>query len=109
MAEIVKVLGQAKPAAAVLADGYTVPALTTAVVSTVAVCEQGGAQTRFRIAVAVAGAADAPEQYLVYDAALDANETKTFTLGLTLGAGDVVRVRSSSGSVSFNLFGAETT
>jgi hypothetical protein len=107
MAETLKVLGQAKPAAATLTDAYAVPALTSAVVSTITVCEQAGVATTFRISVAVAAAADAPAQYLVFDAALDANEPISLTIGVTLGAGDVVRVRSASGSVSFNLFGTQ--
>lgn len=108
MAETIKVLGQLKPAATTLSTLYTVPAATSTVSSTLTVCEQAGAATTFRISVAVAGAADDPKQYLVYDAALAANETKTFTLGITLAATDIVRVYSTSGDVSFNLFGAES-
>lgn len=104
----IKVLGQLKPAAATLLALYTAPAATSVVVSSIVVCEQAAAATSFRISVAIAGAADAPPQYLAYDAALAANETKAFTLGITLGATDVVRVRSLSGNVSFNAFGEET-
>jgi hypothetical protein len=107
MSEAIKVLGQLIPGAATLSDLYAVPALNFTVVSTLTVCEQGGAAAAFRISVAVAGAADAPAQYLAYDTALAANETKAFTLGITLGAGDVVRVYSDTGDVSFNLFGSE--
>lgn len=109
MTEVIKVLGQLKPAAATLSTLYTVPGATTVVSSSITVCEQAGAATTFRISVAIAGAADDPKQYLVWDAALAANETKAFTLGITLGAADVVRVRSTSGSASFNIFGAETS
>lgn len=109
MAEVVKVLGQSKPAAATLTALYTVPALTTAVGSSLMVCEQSGVATTFRVSVAVAGAADAVAQYIVYDAPLQANESKAFTIGLTLGAADVVRVQSLSGSVSLSLFGAENS
>lgn len=109
MAETIKVLGQLKPAATTLSTLYTVPAATTAVSSTITVCEQAAAATTFRISIAVAGAADDPKQYIVYGAALAANETKSFTLGITLAATDVVRVYSASGNVSFNMFGAENT
>lgn len=104
----IKVLGQLKPAAATLLALYTVPGATATVLSSITVCEQAGAATSFRVSVAVAGAADAVQQYLAYDTALAANETKAFTLGITLGAADVVRVRSLSGNVSFNAFGEET-
>lgn len=109
MAEAIKVLGQLKPAAATLLALYTVPVGGTAVVSTVTVCEQSGAATAFRLSIAVAGAVDAPPQYFAYDVSIAGNETKGFTLGITLGAGDVLRCYSLAGSVSFGAFGAETT
>jgi|SRR6267378_1033781 len=109
MAETRKVLGQAFPAAVTLAPLYTVPAATQAVSSTVTICEQAGVATTYRISVAVAGAADTPAQYVAFDSPLQANETKGFTIGMTLGAADVIRVRSASGNVSFNAFGVELT
>lgn len=109
MAETIKVLGQSKPAAATLTDCYTVPSPKTAVVSTLTICEQSGTATTVRVSVAVAGAADTTAQYIAYDMPLEANETKALTLGLTLAATDVVRGRSASGSVSFNIFGVEST
>jgi len=69
--------------------------------STVTICEQAGVATTYRISVAVAGAADTPAQYVAFDSPLQANETKGFTIGMTLGAADVIRVRSASGNVSF--------
>lgn len=108
MAEVIKVLGQAIPAATTLTALYTVPALTSTVVSTITVCNQGVATT-FRISVAVAGAADTPKQYLCFDVALAAAEVRAFTLGMTLGAADVVRVYAGTATVSFNAFGAETS
>jgi hypothetical protein len=109
VAEARKILGQAIPTAATLVALYTVPAATDAVVSTVTVCEQAGAPTTYRISVAKAGAADTPMQYVAFDAPLLANETKGFTLGITLTATDLIRVRSASGNVSFNAFGVELT
>lgn len=108
MAEVIKVLGQANPAATTLTALYTVPALTTAVSSTITVCNQGVA-TSFRISVAVAGAADAPKQYIAFDVDLALKEVRAFTLGVTLGAADVVRVYAGTATVSFNIFGAETS
>lgn len=100
------VLGQAIPAAGVLSGLYTVPGLTEAVCSTLIVCNQGAATT-YRVSVAPAGAVDATYQYIVRDDTLKANESKSFTLGITLSATDVVRVYSVSGSVSFSLFGVQ--
>ncbi|OLD92629.1 MAG: hypothetical protein AUG84_00800 [Chloroflexi bacterium 13_1_20CM_4_66_7] len=59
--------------------------------------------------MAQGGAVDAPKQYVSFDSPLQANETKGFTIGMTLAATDVIRVRSASGNVSFNAFGVELT
>lgn len=104
-----KVLSQTIPAATTLTDSYTVPALTQAVVSTITVCNQAASSATYRIQVAIAGAASATKQYIAYDVALAANSTQTMTLGIGLGAADVVRVYASSATVSFNVFGVEIT
>lgn len=109
MAETRKVLGQLVPAATTLSALYTVPGGTQAVVSSITVCNETGSATTYRISVAVAGAADALAQYVAYDAPLQPNETRSYTLGATLGATDVVRCYSASGSVAFNAFGVELT
>lgn len=107
MAETMKSLAQITPAATTLTAAYTVPALTTAVISTITVCNQGASTATFRIAVAVAGAADNTKQYLYYDCPLAAKATFAITLGITLAATDIVRVYASSATMSFNIFGSE--
>lgn len=107
MAQTYKTLGQLNPGATTLTALYTVPAATSAVASTLVVCNQAASAGSFRVSVAVAGAADNAKQYLCYDVAIAANTTYTFTLGITLATTDVVRVYASSASQSFNLFGVE--
>lgn len=102
------VLGQSFPGAATLTPLYTVPALTTTTASTIVVANQSAVATSFRISVAVAGAADTPAQYLYYDVAIAGNDVFAATLGITLGAGDVVRVYATLATLSFNLFGIQT-
>lgn len=109
MAETRKVLGQLNPSATTLTALYTVPGATQAVCSTLVVCNQAASGGTYRISVAVAGAADAAMQYLAYDVSINLNSTNTYTLGITLGATDVVRVYASSTSMSFSLFGVELT
>lgn len=113
MAEALKVLGQLAPANITLNDLYTVPALTAATISSLIVCNRTTSQTTFRIAVqtaAEAASATADKHYIFYDQELDPNSTFAITIGLTLNAGDVVRVRSSvSGSISYNIFGIEVS
>jgi len=59
--------------------------------------------------VAVAGAALATKQYLYYDVAIGGNDTFMATIGITLATTDVVRVYATLATLSFNLFGIETT
>ena len=108
MAQTFKVLGQASLAAATPTDVYTVPAATSAVVSTVTVCNRSVATT-FRLSVAVAGAGADNKQYLCYDVPLSANETRTLTLGLTLAATDVIRGYAAAATVTVNIYGSQIT
>lgn len=109
MATVLKVLGQAKPSATTLTTLYTVPADTTATISTITVCNQSATATAFRISVRIAGAADTPAQYLYYDVAIAGNDTFAATVGITLAATDVVSVYNTLATLSFNLFGSENS
>lgn len=108
MADVYKVLGQSNPAAATLTTGYTVPAATSAIVSTITVANRSVA-TSFRIAIRIAGAAISNEQYIAFDVPIAGNETITLTLGITLAATDVVSVFATLATLSFNIFGVEKT
>lgn len=109
MAESLKVLGQVAPSATTLTALYTVPGATTATVSTISVCNRGATKEIFRVSISVGGAGDSVEQYIYYDQPLLKNDSIFATIGVTLGAADVVRVYSSSANFSFNLFGVEVT
>jgi len=88
---------------------YTVPSSTSSVVSTITACNRGSSATTFRIAVRPAGASIANQHYIVYDAAINANDLLSFTLGLTLATTDVITVRSASTNLTFNAYGTEIT
>lgn len=109
MAETRKVLGQSAPAAATPVDAYTVPGATSAVVSSITVCNRSATATTFRISVAVAGAAADNKQYVYYDEEIKGNTTFIATIGPTLAATDVVRVYATLATLSFNIFGVELT
>ena len=104
---VFKVLGQTKPAAASLTDSYTVPASTQVTISSLVVANQSATPTSFRVSCAIAGAVDTAAQYLYYDIVIAGNDTFVATIGVTLGAGDIVRVYNALASCSFNLFGVE--
>ncbi|MBA3288228.1 MAG: hypothetical protein H0U21_09430 [Acidimicrobiia bacterium] len=104
-----KVLGQVNPAATTDTTLYTVPAATSAVVSTISVAQLAAGFSTFRIAVRPAGAAIATKHYLAYDVEVYEKTAQTLTLGVTLAATDVITVRAGSANVAFSAFGSELT
>ena len=109
MANAYKVLGQTGDASANDVSLYTVPSSTEAVISTIVVCNRESATNTFRIAVKPDGATLSQKHYLAYDSEIQANDTITLTLGITVDASDVVSVGASDTNVSFSLFGTEIT
>ena len=104
-----KVLGQSNPSATTATTLYTVPASTSAVASTLSVCNIGTSATTFRVAVRPAGASLANQHYLVYDATIAGNDTVLLTLGLSLATTDVVTVYAGTANLAFSLYGSEIT
>ena len=107
MAKSYKVLAQSAPLATTETNLYTVPSSTSAVTSTLTVCNRGGSTASYRIAIRPDSVSISDEHYVAYDATLPANDTIALTLGLTLGTNDVITVYASTASVSFGLFGSE--
>jgi hypothetical protein len=107
LAATYKVLGQVKPSANTLTTAYTVPAASSAVISTIVVTNAGPTPTTYRIAVRTGGAAISQEDYIAYDISVPALDAIALTLGITIAATDVLSVESSSGLVNFNIFGSE--
>lgn len=102
-----KVLGQSYPTAATATTLYTVPASSSAVVSTINVCNQSGTADSVRIAVRPNGASLSNEHYISFNETLAANASLAYTIGITVDADDVITVYSSNGTSSFNAFGSE--
>lgn len=109
MASTYKSLGQVAPLATTETVLYTVPANTQAISSSFTVCNRGAAATTFRMSHSVGGGATANKDYRYYDLAIPANDTFIATIGMTLSAGDVVRVYAGTANLSFNLDGKEIT
>ena len=107
MAITYKVLAQSAPSATTNTDVYTVGSGKQATVSTVTIANRAATSATYRIAIRVAGSALSNEEYIAYDAAVPANDTIALTLGITLGAADVVTVYASTANLSINIFGAE--
>jgi hypothetical protein len=104
-----KVLGQSAPAATTNTNLYTVPAATSAVVSTIVVANRSAATVTYRIAIRPVGATIANQHYIAYDVPVGAADSTTLTLGITLAATDVITVYASTANSSFSVFGSEIT
>lgn len=109
MATIYKVLGQSAPAATTNVNLYTVPAVTSAVISTIVVANRVNTSATYRIAIRPAAAAIANQHYIAYDVAVAAADSTTLTLGITLAATDIITVYASTANLSFSVFGSEIT
>ena len=109
MAEVLKTLGQSNPAADTLTDAYTVPAATTASISSIVICNRSTTGTTFRIAVSPGGAAIDNKHYIYFDMPVPANDTFIATIGITMEATSKVRVYAQDANLSFNIFGTEIT
>jgi hypothetical protein len=108
MADRIKVLGQAAPAATTATELYVVPAQYQTTTSSLVICNRTGGALTYRVSIRVAGAGESNEQFLYYGKTLAANETFSAVLGLTLAETDEVYVYASATGLSFNLFGIET-
>lgn len=107
MATNYKILGQSMPTNNTFTDLYTVPSGNSAVISTLNVCNTTAANVSFRVLARPQGNTISAQQYIVYDAALPAQDAIGLTLGMSLGPADKITVFSFQGNVSFTLFGSE--
>lgn len=102
-----KVLGQINPTANVANTIYTVPSATSAVVSTVTICNLSSSSDTFSVAVRPSGETLANKHYIAYNTTVPANDMVALTLGITLAATDVLDCNASSNNITFSAFGSE--
>jgi len=106
MSEDYKVLGQVALAATTLTVIYTVPQTKKAEISSIVLCNRSAGAVTVRLAIAIAGEADAVKQYLHYGFSIAANTSLTVP-DIKLGSGDVIRAYASAAEISVNVFGRE--
>lgn len=109
MAITYKVLGQSAPSATTNTNLYTVPAATSAIISTIVVANRSASVVNYRIAIRPAGATLANEHYIAYDVLVGAADSTTLTLGITLASTDIITVYAGTENLSFSVFGSEIT
>lgn len=107
---VYKVLGQSAPANTSNADLYTVPASTSAIVSTLTISNTTATAATARVFVRVAAAAAATTNAIIYDVNIAGNSVATFTLGITLATTDVITVRTgTANALTFQAFGSQVS
>jgi hypothetical protein len=105
---VYKVLGKKAVTANTDALAYTVPASTSAIVSSIIICNTGATARTFRIALCPGAIASVVvEDYIAYDCTVSANDTTVLTIGVTLATANQVLVRASHAEVVFTLVGSE--
>jgi hypothetical protein len=80
---------------------YSTGASTTAVVSSILVCNEAAASVTVRIGLAASAATPASGAFLVYDRVVPANDTLILNLPVTLGNTTFIRTSSSAATCSF--------
>jgi hypothetical protein len=112
MATIYKVLGQSAPSSTSTVDLYTVPSSTNTVTSTLMICNRSTVTASYNVAIRPAGASIANQHYIAFNSAVSSNDSIVLTLGMSLGATDVITVQANTTGVNnlgFTVFGSEIT
>lgn len=86
---------------------YNTGASTTAVISTIAICNAASSSATYRIGFDTTAGTPGNGEWLVYDAVVPANDTVFLTTGVSLGNTEYIRVSSSANTVHFTAFVSE--
>ncbi len=109
MAEVYKVLGQVNPSATTWTTLYTVPALTSTIVGRIYAVNRDSVEHTISVRVSVSGASDDDKQFIAYGYNIAANGIAEIGKGITLGAGDIIKVYVDDAFISVNIFGVEVS
>lgn len=105
--KIYGIAGQVKPVAGLAAGLFSPSAGKQFVASTLSVCNQSNTDVdSFWVQIVPAGQQPSDAGFIYFDKPIDPRDTKNITIGISLNAGDNILVKSASGNLSFNLFGA---
>ena len=110
-----KILGQTLPTANLLSNVYVVPTSTSAIISTITVCNQSSANANVDIMIRPINETLANKHYLIKGVTIPRADTMILSPGVTLNASVIVAVNNAvvtgetAANVSFNVFGVELT
>jgi hypothetical protein len=105
-----KRLGAINPSANTQTNVYVVPAATSAVVSSITICNQSASNASFSLALMSASEfnVSAPAAtFIVRGATVPAADTIVLTMGLTANANSVFVANTNLANLSFRMFGSE--
>ena len=112
MANTYKRLGAINPSANTQTNVYVIPAATSAVISTITICNQSSVNASYSLALMNSSEFVSPANaatYLVRGATVPAADSIILTIGLTANAGMVLAANTSNANISFAAFGTEIT
>ena len=108
-----KILGQTLPTANTLSNVYVVPTSTSAIVSTITICNQSSANANVDIIIRPVNEALATKHYLLRGVTIPRADTLILSPGLTLNSAVILAANNinyeGSANISFNAFGVELT
>jgi methylmalonyl-CoA mutase cobalamin-binding subunit len=110
MANTYKRLGAINPSANTQTNVYVVPAATSAVVSTITICNQSASNASYSLALMSASefnAAAPTATYIIRGGVVPPADTIAISIGLTANANSVLVANVSSASISVGAFGSE--
>ena len=110
MPQVYRRLGAINPTANTQTNVYIIPAATEAVISTIAICNQGTANAYYSLILAPASTFANPGNgldFIVRGATVPAADTIFLTVGLTANAGSILSANTNNANVSFAAFGSE--
>jgi hypothetical protein len=102
-----RILGQGLLTANTFTDLYRVPIGSNTIVSTVNVCNTSTSNTTFRLLARPNGNTTATGQYLAFNVPVGIFDATAISVGMTLGANDVVTAFSFEGNAAVTVFGTE--
>jgi len=105
-----KRLGAINPSANTQTNVYVVPAATSAVVSSITICNQSASNASFSLALMDASQFSSPAPaatFIVRGATVPAADTIVLTMGLTANANSVFVANTNLANLSFSMFGSE--
>jgi len=88
---------------------YNTGASSTAVISTVAICNTSANPKNYRIGIMGSAGTPGASQWVVYDSSCPGNDTVFLTVGITVGNSQFIRVSSQDNTLTFSAYVSEIT